>query len=513
MSFTPPPFEPSSPIGNAPLLRYQRQWLADESPDKSWDKSRRIGASWAEAWDDVLYVSDSGRGNVYYQSFNHDMTRQFIDDCKAAAAITNKILLPEEINAGERDAKVFELRMHSGRRISAMTAAARNFRSKGKTGDKFVVDECRELDNFVEIEKAVTPTKIWGARIARMSSAADASHPWSEFLHDARAGKVKTSLHRTTFADALRDGLYRKICQVQRRAWAVKDEEEFYFRIIEETANPATELFCIPGEGDGGWLVRALIERTMADKTRQPLRWSPPATDFVQWGDGTRGREVEGWLDNHLDRTLNAWRGRRGFVGIDFGRVADLTVIAVAFLSPQLRRDFALLELRDCPFEQQAQVAFAVVNWLTTNALFGGVKIDGKGNGSYLAERLKQRYGTVAVEDVNLMERWYAENMPPVKAAFEDGDITLPRDDFVLEDLRAVRVVNGVPRPPTTRTADAPTASGGRNRRHCDAAVAIALAYAASRSDAGPVEFETIDDDSDDVRAYESEMGAWVGAA
>lgn len=65
------------------LLPYQKTWLGDKSPVKVVEKSRRIGLTWAQALDDVLKASTSGREgmDVLYISFNQDMTREYIDTC------------------------------------------------------------------------------------------------------------------------------------------------------------------------------------------------------------------------------------------------------------------------------------------------------------------------------------------------------------------------------------------------------------------------------------------------
>ncbi|MDE0053489.1 MAG: hypothetical protein OXT64_04440 [Gammaproteobacteria bacterium] len=62
------------------LLPYQARWVGDRSRLKVHEKARRIGLSWAEAYDDVVHAG-AGRGDVYYQSYAHDMTAGFIDDC------------------------------------------------------------------------------------------------------------------------------------------------------------------------------------------------------------------------------------------------------------------------------------------------------------------------------------------------------------------------------------------------------------------------------------------------
>ncbi|MCU7123701.1 hypothetical protein J3T26_23835, partial [Salmonella enterica] len=59
-----------------------------------------------------------------------------------------------------------------------------------------------------------------------------------------------------------------------------------------------------------------------------------------------------------------------------------------------------------------------------------------------------------------------------------------PRDEDTLNDLRAVQVINGVPRIPDSRSKA--KADGGQ--RHGEAAIGTALAYYASRElNKGPV--------------------------
>lgn len=62
--------------------------------------------------------------------------------------------------------------------------------------------------------------------------------------------------------------------------------------------------------------------------------------------------------------------------------------------------------------------------------------------------------------------------------------VDLPKDEDTLDDLRAVQVVNGVPRVPEQRSK----AKSDSGKRHGDSAIALALAYFASREiNKGPV--------------------------
>ena len=115
------------------LLPYQRAWR-ETAPLAVIEKSRRIGISWAEAYHAVMHAADD-RGDIYYQSYDRDMTRGFIEDC---AAWIGRLDVParqvgEQIldNDG-RDIQVFRINFASGRRIIAMTSSPRGFRSKGR---------------------------------------------------------------------------------------------------------------------------------------------------------------------------------------------------------------------------------------------------------------------------------------------------------------------------------------------------------------------------------------------
>ena len=70
---------------------------------------------------------------------------------------------------------------------------------------------------------------------------------------------------------------------------------------------------------------------------------------------------------------------------------------------------------------------------------------------------------------------WYRENAQPLKSAFEDDAIEIPADADIHSDLRLVTVKAGVPHIPALK-------SGVSKDRHGDAAVALMLAYAASRA-------------------------------
>jgi phage FluMu gp28-like protein len=314
-------------------------------------------------------------------------------------------------------------------------------------------------------------------------------NPFNALVQDIRAGKVPYSLHTVTFRDAVAQGLYERVClrggkpadESGKAAW-IKSIYDNYGTNAEE------ELDCIPKNSAGAWLSRALIEARMVDAP--VLRWKPPANDFMLWPEAMRSAEMRDWLDNHVLPLLLALDPelRSGF-GFDFGRSGDLSVLAPYQLLRNLVRRFPfLLELADCPFDQQREALFYIGERLPR--LSAG-KLDSRGNGHYMAEKAVQKWGASRIEAVMLSQMWYRENTAPLKSAFEDGTIELPRDADVLDDLRAFEVVKGIPMIPDKRT----TGVDG-SQRHGDAGVAILLGYAASRSEAAPAAGASVEPDA-----------------
>jgi phage FluMu gp28-like protein len=218
------------------------------------------------------------------------------------------------------------------------------------------------------------------------------------------------------------------------------------------------------------------------------IRWQPPARNFVDWRDDQRFREVRVWCEGELASVLENMGRDPVWIGEDFGRNVDLTAIWPLQQMPRLMyKTPFLLELSDCPFSQQEQIFCFVCDRLHK---FAGGALDKGGNGAFLAERARQHYGQHRIEEVHFADSWNLENWPPARAALEDRTVTIPRDNQVLEDFRAVKKVKGVPKVPR----DARTENRTGNKRHGDTAIAYVLSMFAARSFAagGPAEYEPV---------------------
>lgn len=475
------------------LLPYQRAWVADQSPVKVWEKSRRIGASWCDAADSALVAAKSraaGGMSTYYLAYNKDMTRQYVQDVAywaevygLAAEEMEEIVVRDE----GQDVSIFQVRFDSGFVVQGLSSNPNNLRSKQ---GRVRIDEAAFVKDLRALLKAALALIMWGGDVAILSTHDGDDNDFNQLVQDIRAGELNYSLHRTTLDDALEQGLYRRICEVKQAkaldeaqcaalAWSEEREKAWRQKMIDDYGDGADEeLFCIPSRSGGAYLARNIIEANM-DKTIPVLTWSPPAVDFVDWPEGTRWREVDAWCSgtllpvlDTLDKSLPHWFGE------DFARLHDLT--SLWFLAQCSDLSWAtplVVELRDTPYRQQEQVLFYVVDRLPR--LSGGA-LDKGGNGGFLAEVARQRYGGPdVIHEIQLSSSWYQNNMPPLKAALEDRTFPLPSTSDVLDDMRAVKVTRGIPLVPRDSRSKA---SDGNGKRHGDSAIAAALALYAART-------------------------------
>ena len=444
------------------------------------EKSRRTGATWALGADAVLTAAATradGGMDVLYIGYNLDMAREFVDVAGTWAKSMNKAVGDvEEVfvdgdTEGDKSVKAFRIEFASGFEIVALSSKPRSLR--GRQG-KVIIDEAAFHEALDEMLKAALALLIWGGRVVVISTHDGEDNPFNELVKDIRSEKRPGAVVRFDFDDALRDGLYMRICEVTGAEWSLEAEAEWRAGIIGFYGDGADEeLYVIPARGSGVWLPRALIEHA---QTGAPVfRWDCEP-GFAREPEHIRRARCLEWCDAqlmpHLQRLDPALEHA---FGQDFGRVSDRTVMWPVAITRLLRRETPfIVELGGVPFQQQREVLFYILDRLPR---FLSGHFDATGNGAEIAEAAAQRYGFDRISEVKFSVEWYRTTMPPMKAAIEDGTLSLPRDADVLDDFRAIRLVDGVPRVP------ARVANAGGGTRHGDTAIAAALALAASSED------------------------------
>ncbi|HZP45347.1 MAG TPA: hypothetical protein VFB15_06845 [Candidatus Binataceae bacterium] len=465
------------------LLPYQVRWLADPAPVKVAEKSRRVGLTWTEAAAAVLEASGRRGSDTWYLGYNRDMAREFIGMAAAWARVFDRAARAvEEIAVADagRDLQAYRLHFSSGHKIVALSSRPANLR--GKQG-RAVIDEAAFHEDLGGLLKAALALTVWGGVVRVISTHNGVDNPFNQLVNEIRAGRRQYALHRITLDDALADGLFHRICRRQGRAWSAAAEAAWRAELFAQYGEDADEeLLCIPRASGGAYLATALIEDRMVGGI-PVARWEMPEA-FARAAEEVRSRAAADFCAEQVAPALARLEpGAMSFIGEDFGRSGDLTVIWPLQLTAELkRRTPFVVELRNIPFKQQEEVLFYIIDRLPR---FVAGAMDARGNGQYLAERAAQRYGG-RIRQVMLTTEWYRENMPRYRAAFEDGTIELPRDVAILGDHRALVVERGVARVAERRTRD-----GAGGQRHGDSAIAAALAYYASLAPGEEYDYRT----------------------
>lgn len=495
-------FDGKQRVHRAPdvLMDYQKRWIADHSQVKVCEKSRRVGISWATAAEAVLVAGAEKGQDVWYISYSEDNALEFILDAAdwsrhlshAASAIDEALFADTDENGETKQIKSYVITYASGYRITALSSRPRNLRSRQ---GYVVADEAAFVDDLPALKKAAMAFLMWGGRVAIISTHNGVDNAFNELIQEIREGKSPYSLHRITLDDALRDGLYQRICLKTGETWSAEAEAKWRADLIKfYGAGWEEELFCVPRNSGGVYVSRALLEARAIDV---PVLRLAVDDDFVHKTDAYRHSFIAEWLDTHVVPLLRALPDAPHAFGQDFARSGLTVMVPLTLEQTMNRRPPFMLELRNVPFTEQEQILFFILDRLPR---FFSACLDSRGNGQSIGEHAMQKYGETRVEQVMLSERWYSENCPPFRAAIEDATMNVPRDRDVILDFAGLQEVKAVP-----KFIEKERIGSDKQKRHWDAAVALVLAHAASRREVGPIEFEAVSrqqDTRDIARAF-----------
>jgi len=466
----------------AVLLPYQAALLRTTAANAVTvvEKSRRTGLTWAAGADAVLTSGAeraAGGMDTLYIGYNLDMAREFIDTAamwarsflKAAASLSVEEFLFDDGDS-DKSIQAFRIKFASGFEIVALASRPRSLR--GRQG-YVIIDEAAFHDDLDGVLQAALALLIWGGKVLVISTHNGAENPYNRLILDIRGARKPYALLRIDFDDALRQGLYERVCLVKGEAWSPAAEAKWRADIIAFYGAAADEeLFCIPADGGGAWLPAPLIEARQRGGV-PVLRIARPDA-FTHWPEHLREADVRDWCDREIAPLLATLDPtRQHYLGGDYGRVSDLTVLWPLAVTQTMKRITPfVVEMKNMPFDQQKQILKYICDRLPRLA---AQKHDATGLGMAIAEFAVQAYGELRCEPVSLSQAWYRDNAQPLKTAFEDDCIEIPADADIAADLRLVTVKAGVPSIP-------PLKSGVAKDRHGDAAVALMLAYAATRA-------------------------------
>ena len=463
------------------LLRYQRRLLESTSLHQITicEKSRRTGMTWAAAADAVLTAGATkaaGGMDALYMGYNLDMAREFIDTSAMWAEALGEAMSETGLESFLFDddgqpIQAFRIRFASGHEIRALSAKPRSLR--GLQG-YLILDEAAFHDDLqgggrcgcaVSHVGRQDPHHQHALRRREHVQSAGRRRPAPSASPTMWCASPWTTPSWMAFTGAsARSETSPGRQRVRRSGGRISS--------WRRATPPMRSFSASPHRGGGAVLNGALIEARMAPGI-PVFRLEKPASFGLQPAE-VRRSDIDQWCRAVLEPVLAAMDPTvTSCLGGDFGRIADLTVFWPLTLARNLQRLTPfVVELRNIPFEQQFQIGAFICDRLPR---FSSAKFDAIGIGAQLAESFAQRYGGWRVDQVKLSATWYVEHVPPFRAAFEDGGISIPRDVDIKKDLQLPVMRGGIPTIPPIRT----TGMDGK-KRHGDAFVAALLAHAAS---------------------------------
>lgn len=445
------------------FLPYQAAWIDDQSRLKMMEKSRQIGISWGTADAAVERTAPAEATVDQWVSSRDDLqARIFLEDCKrfarmydAAARDLGFLLIDEE-----KKISAYVLAFSNGRRIHSMSSNPDA--QAGKKGGR-VLDEFALHPDPRKLYSIAYPGITWGGQLEIISTHRGSANFFNELIEDVRhRGNPRGfSLHTVTLADALDQGFLYKLQQnlPQSDERQEMDEAEYFDFIRSGCATEEQflqEYMCVPADDEGAFLTYDMIA---ACEYRADEDWQMTAN-----GTSPDGRSM-----NEL------------YLGVDVGRVNDLTVFWLVERVSGTYYTRLLRCLQSVTFAAQEDEFYRL---LETPGL-RRCCVDSTGLGMQFAERAAEKYGTYRVEGVRFTAPVKEELAYPVRSAFEDKAVRIPRDDAVRGDLRGIRkTVTGA----GNIRFEADSGPSG----HSDRFWALALALHAAGDAAGPIEHKTL---------------------
>lgn len=476
------------PLAPGILMAHQLDWIEDKSPLKLGEKGRRCGLTYAEALDDTITAASSraaGGDNVFYIGDTKDKGREFIGYVAHFARIVAKELVDveeflfedEQDDGSSKFISAYRVRFASGFRVEALSSRPENIR--GLQGI-VVIDEAAFHKDVRQVLDAVNALLVWDGKIRIISTHNGVLNPFNELIREAKAGKVPYSLHFVPFSKSIANGLYRRVCLVRGKEWSPEAEAAWEARIRGaygvRTAQMRQELDAIPADAEGAALTAVAID-AVADETVPVVRWLL-SDDAKMADEATAKAMVEQFCREKLDPVLKTLaRDLRHDLGSDFARTGDASTMVITETGRNDRKRWRLvIEMRNVPFEIQRDVVLYVMKRLPR---FGHGAFDANGNGAYVAERARQRYGE-RVSEVKANQNWYRAHGTAYVEAFGDRTIVIAGDKDVKRDQQALAYVDGVIKVPD----DMRYKGEDGLTRHGDSAIAGMLAWFASRQGA-----------------------------
>ena len=427
------------------FLPYQERWLDDKSKIKIWEKSRRIGATYVQSYEDVRDCINKSVPAVWFSSADESAAKEYIDYCEQWVKLFHSTAkrIGEVIIDNEKDIKALMIEFSNGTKIHALSSNPKAFRSKG---GKVVLDEFAFHNNADELWNAARPCITWGYPLRILSTHNGQNCLYYRFLDQIQKGQLKWSHHKTPIQLAVEEGLvdriYKRETSAQERASWIKNEQENCFN--EYTW--LQEYCCIAVDETSAFLPYDLITSCELDDILKSL--SEIQHDF--------------------------------YVGVDVGRKKDLTVIWVLEKIENIKYTRKVIELAQMPFCKQEEILHEILS----HKFFRRNCQDNTGIGMQMAENAQYKFGKFRVEGITFTNKVKEELAYNLRTEFENKTVFIPKRHEIREDLHSIRRL-------TTSAGNIRFDAERSDNGHADRFWALALALHAVNNSSGEINIST----------------------
>jgi len=361
------------------FLEYQKRWIRDNSLIKLYEKSRRVGITFATSYRSVTKCLREKEGSTFIQwvSSRDDLTaKQFVTDYVAMwAREANKI--SREMAAGFADAvgldgsnvevvdekhgiTAYVVRFKNGSRINSLSSNPLAFAGKG--GD-VLIDEWDLHDDQGMLYDMALPCTIMGNQLELVSAYDPNGSEETEFAKKCKRCRdgedPDTSFHRTTLDDAIDDGYVEMINGIKAaRGVPTQTREEFRASLRRKCRNQAafdSQFMCVPNQASGESIV-----------SKQDLAASKSDFKILRLeltGNGGPLDVIDPCAAAYTDPAF--WRdvfedSPRLSLGWDIAVTGDLASIWINREEPDRKKLLAVITFEHCKLETQRQVIEAM---------------------------------------------------------------------------------------------------------------------------------------------------------
>ena len=427
------------------FLPYQQRWLDDKAKIKIWEKSRRIGATYVQSYEDVRDCINRSVPAVWFSSADESAAKEYIDYCEKWVKLFHATAkrLGEVIIDNEKDIKALVIEFSNGTKIHALSSNPKSFRSKG---GKVVLDEFAFHNNPDELWKAARPCITWGFPLRILSTHNGQNCLYYKFIDQVLKGKLNWSHHKTPIQLAVSEGLVDKIYQ---RKTTLQEQEDWMANEKDNCFDEYTwlqEYCCIAVDEASAFLPYDLIATCELNDILRPLE--DIKHDF--------------------------------YVGVDIGRRKDLTVIWVLEKIENIKYTRLVVELAKMPFHKQEEILHEILS----HKLFRRDCQDDTGIGMQMTENAQVKFGKFRVEGVTFTNKVKEDLAYRLRTEFENKTVFIPSKHEIREDLHSVRRI-------TTASNNIRFDADRSDNGHADRFWALALALHAADNGSGDIHIST----------------------